>query len=88
MAPADPEAVRALLEAELGAPVTEVFAAFDWEPLAAASIGQVYRARLKGGDEVIVKVQRPGIAEAVARDIDVLGTLARAAEERTPWAAE
>lgn len=88
MAPADPEAVRALLEAELGAPVTEVFAAFNWEPLAAASIGQVYRARLKGGDEIIVKVQRPGIAEAVARDIDVLGTLARAAEERTPWAAE
>ncbi len=88
VAPADPAAVRALLEAELGGPVTDVFAEFDWEPLAAASIGQVYRARLEGGDEVIVKVQRPGIADAVARDIDVLRSLARAAEARTPWAAE
>jgi len=88
VAPADPEAVRGLLEAELGGPVAEVFAAFDWEPLAAASIGQVHRARLQGGDEVVVKVQRPGIAEAVGRDIDVLGTLARAAEERAPRAAE
>ncbi|CAN5247759.1 AarF/UbiB family protein [soil metagenome] len=88
VAPADPEDVRSLLKDELGGAVADVFAAFDWEPLAAASIGQVYRARLKSGDEVIVKVQRPGIADAVARDIDVLATLARAAEERTTWAAE
>jgi ubiquinone biosynthesis protein len=49
VAPAPPDGVRELLEDELGAPVDEVFAEFDWKPLAAASIGQVYRARLHGG---------------------------------------
>ena len=60
----------------------------DWEPLAAASIGQVYRARLNDGEPVVVKVQRPAIAEAVERDIDVLLELAATAEARAPWAAE
>lgn len=70
--PADQAAVQALLEAELGAPVDTVFAEFDWEPLAAASIGQVHRARRRDGRSVVVKVQRPGIAEAVDRDVQVL----------------
>ena len=52
--------VKAQISAEIG-PVEEVFADFDPVPLAAASIGQVHRARLKSGEEVIVKVQRPGI---------------------------
>ena len=65
-----------------------VFAEFDWEPLAAASIGQVYRARLTTGEAVIVKVQRPGIREAVDRDLDVLGQLAQAVEARVAWASE
>ncbi len=80
--------VELLLAAELGAPVADVFADFEWTPLAAASIGQVYRARLRGGEQVIVKVQRPGIAEAVERDLDVLDRLARAVVARAPWAAE
>ena len=63
-----PDAVRAVIEAELG-PVDEVFARFDWEPLAAASIGQTHTARLPSGEEVVVKVQRPGIAEVMARDL-------------------
>jgi ubiquinone biosynthesis protein len=83
-----PAAMRSVIEAELGAPVGEIFADFTWTPVAAASIGQAYRARLKSGDPVIVKVQRPGIAEAVERDIDVLLELARTAESRTSWAAE
>ncbi len=88
VAAAPREDVEVLLAAELGAPVADVFAEFDWTPLAAASIGQVYRARLRGGEHVIVKVQRPGIAEAVERDLDVLDRLARAVEARAPWAAE
>jgi ubiquinone biosynthesis protein len=86
VAAAPRDAVAALLEAELEQPVDAVFADFDWDPVAAASIGQVYRARLRSGDDVIVKVQRPGIDESVERDIDVLLELARTAEARTSWA--
>ena len=88
MPPADPGAIRALIEAELGAPASEVFAEFDWEPLAAASIGQAHRARLHDGQKVIVKVLRPGIGDAVERDLLVLDELARTVEARTTWAAE
>ncbi len=86
--PADRPGVEALMEAELQAPVTEVFAEFDWRPTAAASIAQAYGARLQTGERVIVKVQRPGIAEAVERDIQVLLELARTVEARTAWGAE
>ncbi len=58
-----------LLTKDLGAPVDEVFARFDTEPVAAASIGQVYRAQLRDGRDVAVKVQYPGIAEAVETDL-------------------
>lgn len=60
---------RRLMESELGGPLSEVFASFDETPIAAASIGQVYRARTHAGDEVAVKVQYPGIAEAVETDL-------------------
>ncbi|HYF45603.1 MAG TPA: AarF/UbiB family protein [Acidimicrobiales bacterium] len=80
--------IEAQVEEELGAGVDEVFAHFDWEPLAAASIGQVYRATLRSGERVIVKVQRPGIDEAVERDLDVMLELARTVEARTSWAAD
>jgi ubiquinone biosynthesis protein len=88
VAPAPPEGVRELLEYELGAPVDEVFAEFDWDPLAAASIGQVHCARLHGGQRVVVKVQRPGIANSVNRDLDVLDELATMVEQRTAWGAD
>jgi ubiquinone biosynthesis protein len=88
VAPAPPESVRALLEAELGRPVAEVFASLDPEPIAAASIAQAYRGRLRGGEAVVVKVQRPGIAESVDRDLLVLAELARVAETRTTWGAD
>ncbi|HKF91447.1 MAG TPA: AarF/UbiB family protein [Acidimicrobiia bacterium] len=88
VAPAPPDGVRELLEDELGAPVDDVFAEFDWKPLAAASIGQAHRARLHGGQQVVVKVQRPGVANSVNRDLDVLNELATMVEQRTTWGAD
>ncbi|HEX4136317.1 MAG TPA: AarF/UbiB family protein [Bryobacteraceae bacterium] len=60
------------IEAEFGAPVAAIFVEFDPSPLAAGSIGQVHRARLRDGTDVAVKVQRPGIADALARDSDII----------------
>jgi ubiquinone biosynthesis protein len=80
--PADPpEQIRALIEAELKQPVAELFAEFDDAALASASIGQVHRARLNGGDEVVVKVQHHGIREKVRVDLDILSGLAQLAEK-------
>lgn len=59
-----------------GRSVQEVFSEFDFEPVAAASIGQVYRARLPTGEEVAVKVQYPGVDQALASDLDNAGALA------------
>lgn len=61
--------IRPLIETELGAPLEQLFAAFDPEPVGAASIAQVHRARLPGGDEVVVKVQYPWLAESLAADL-------------------
>ena len=80
-APAD--RIRPVLEGELGAAVDEVFAEFDWEPIAAASIGQTYAARLHTGEAVVVKVQRPAIEEMMDRDLAALALLADLAQRRT-----
>jgi ubiquinone biosynthesis protein len=79
------EAIQSVLEAELGASVEEVFAEFDWEPLAAASIGQTHVARLRTGERVVVKIQRPGIEEVMERDIAALSLLADVAQRRTAF---
>ena len=80
--PAEPAAMREVVEAELGCPAEEVFASFDWKPLAAASIAHVYRATLSG-EPVAVKVQRPQVAEIVARDTQAMLTLASFIQRRT-----
>ena len=69
---------------ELGEPLREVFEEFDEEPIAAASIGQVYRARLHDGREVAVKVQYPGVAAAVRADMQNLGLILRLAKRIAP----
>ncbi|MBB2743846.1 UNVERIFIED_ORG: ubiquinone biosynthesis protein [Microbispora rosea subsp. rosea] len=84
--PAPWEEIERVVTGELGGPVEEVFASFERTPLAAASIAQVHLARLRSGEEVVVKVQRPGIAPVVERDLDIVARLARTAERRTRWA--
>jgi predicted unusual protein kinase regulating ubiquinone biosynthesis (AarF/ABC1/UbiB family) len=76
--------MRKVIEADYGEPLREVFAEFEEEPLAAASIGQVYRARLHDGRRVAVKVQYPGVAQAVRADLQNLGLLLRAAKRMAP----
>jgi predicted unusual protein kinase regulating ubiquinone biosynthesis (AarF/ABC1/UbiB family) len=69
----DPGEVRALVESELGKPVGELFAEWEDEPFASASIGQVHRARMEDGRVLAVKVQHPGIAKAVESDLSSAG---------------
>ncbi len=77
--PVPTEAIRAIVVEELGRPIEEVFASFDSTPLAAASIGQVHAASLRDGTEVVVKVRRPGVAEQVTEDLEILQNLAATA---------
>jgi len=79
--------IRDELETQLGAPITEVYTHFEQEPLASASIGQVYRARMPVDgieQEVVVKAQRPNIGGTIERDIDLLYWLAHAVERSMP----
>jgi predicted unusual protein kinase regulating ubiquinone biosynthesis (AarF/ABC1/UbiB family) len=69
--------MRKVLEQEYGSKLGEVFADFDPDPIAAASIGQVYRARLDDGRDVAVKVQYPGVAGAVRADMQNMGMILR-----------
>ncbi|MBI3891218.1 MAG: AarF/ABC1/UbiB kinase family protein [Candidatus Wallbacteria bacterium] len=79
--PAPFDRVTAVLESELGLPVDGIFREFDRDAIAAASIGQVHRARLLDGREVVVKVQREGITEVIRSDIDILYYLAHTMED-------
>lgn len=75
-----------IIEQELGKAPLEIFQRFDESPLAAASIGQVYLAVLKTGEEVAVKVQRPQIGQVIQTDLEILMDLASIAERRLEWA--
>jgi len=75
--PFDVAVARQIIEEELGRPIAEVFTEFDDVPLGSASIGQVHRARLLSGEEVVVKVQRPGVREKVRSDLALLHELVR-----------
>jgi ubiquinone biosynthesis protein len=77
-----PHVIEETINSELGAATTEVFASFDPEPMAAASIGQVHAATLHDGTNVVVKVRRPGAAEEVELDLEILRNVAARASQR------
>jgi predicted unusual protein kinase regulating ubiquinone biosynthesis (AarF/ABC1/UbiB family) len=70
----DVEAIR-IIEAELGASISTLFAEFDRVPIAAASLGQVHRARLRTGGDVVIKVQRPGLQSLFELDFEIIAKL-------------
>ena len=77
-------ALRPQLLEDLGGEPEAMFACFDPEPLAAASIAQVHRARLHDGTEVVVKIRRPGIGDTIAADLRLLARLAAVIETELP----
>ncbi|MEP1123826.1 MAG: AarF/UbiB family protein [Ilumatobacter sp.] len=86
--PAEPfDVVRLTVEQDLGARLDDVFESFDRTALAAASIAQVHVARLRTGEEVVVKVQRPQVSTLVRRDLEVMSWLAPFLVGRIPVAA-
>ncbi len=78
------EEVEEQIQLELGAPIEELFSSFNLVSIAAASIAQVHRARLKSGESVVIKVRRPRIVEQIETDIDALMFLAMLAERHIP----
>ncbi|OZB36886.1 MAG: ubiquinone biosynthesis regulatory protein kinase UbiB [Halothiobacillus sp. 14-56-357] len=75
------EQARKRIERALGFPIESVFSFFEAEPMASASIAQVHAATLKNGDEVVVKIVRPGIEPRIRQDLEILYTIARLAEK-------
>lgn len=76
------EQAIAIVEEELGGPISQFYKEFDQEPIAAASLGQVHRAMLYSGEEVVVKVQRPGLKQLFDVDFQVLDKLVKFAKQR------
>jgi ubiquinone biosynthesis protein len=75
------EVAIAMIERTFGKPLDEIFGSFESTPLAAASIAQVHAAALKNGDDVVVKVLRPGMREVIDLDLEVLDALAELADQ-------
>jgi ubiquinone biosynthesis protein len=80
----DAEAQK-IVEDELGVRISKAFSRFDPEPIAAASLGQVHRAALRDGREVVVKVQRPGITQQITDDFELLAQVAAFLEAHSDW---
>lgn len=83
VAPFAVDEARSIIEENLGVRVSSAFAEFEEEPVSAASLAQVHRARLRDGRRVVVKVQRPGIRETILEDMDALESLAKLVERHT-----
>jgi ubiquinone biosynthesis protein len=86
-APLDPGVADAAIEAAFGRPLGQMFASFESEPLASASMAQVHRAVLASGEQVVVKVRRPGIERVIASDVEILRHLAQLLERHLPASA-
>ncbi|MGE0159870.1 MAG: ABC1 kinase family protein [Gemmatimonadales bacterium] len=86
VAPFDGEQAEALVAEELGVRLSKAFARFDTEPFAAASLGQVHYAELRDGRPVAVKVQRPGVREQIAADLESLLQIAQLLDRRSGFA--
>ena len=81
--PVDFPAIREVVEAELGVRLSHVFLEFDEKPLGSASLAQVHRARLRDGTQVAVKVQKPGVAQQLGGDLELLRGFAKNADRFT-----
>nr|WP_227498704.1 AarF/ABC1/UbiB kinase family protein [Synechococcus sp. PCC 7336] len=81
----DFERAADIVEGELGRSLTEIYSYFDPTPIAAASLGQVHRAQLHTGEEIVVKVQRPGLRRLFEIDLDILRGIAEFFQYRTKW---
>lgn len=79
------EQVKEIIEADLSKPLNELYQTFDPIPMAAASLGQVHRARLHSGEEVVVKVQRPGLKQLFEIDLSILKGIARYFQSHPEW---
>jgi len=79
------EQVEAIISGELGVRISKAFSEFEAKPLATASLGQVHRAAMLDGRVVVVKVQRPGIREIIAEDMEVLEEIAGFLDKHTQW---
>lgn len=79
------EQVVAIIEQDLRKPITELFRSFDPTPLAAASLGQVHKAQLYSGEEVVVKVQRPGLKKLFSIDLTILKKITRYFQNHPRW---
>lgn len=83
------EAMEPAISRALGSrSIAEVFEYIDEKPLASASIAQVHTARLKSGEDVVLKIRRPGIRRQVERDLDIVGRIAAQVERSTGWGKE
>lgn len=74
--PVDYKIMQSIVEEELGSSINELFSSFEKEPLGSASIGQVHKAVLKTGEEVAVKIQKPGVKDLIKKDINIMRFLA------------
>ncbi|HEY9763460.1 MAG TPA: AarF/ABC1/UbiB kinase family protein [Trichocoleus sp.] len=79
------EQAKEIIESDLGKPIQELYRTFDPIPLAAASLGQVHRAQLHSGEEVVVKVQRPGLKKLFEIDLSILKGIARYFQNHPEW---
>ncbi|MEL6814307.1 MAG: AarF/ABC1/UbiB kinase family protein [Cyanobacteria bacterium J06598_3] len=79
------EQVKTIIEGDFGRPLTEIYHSFDPVPIAAASLGQVHCAQLHSGEEVVVKIQRPGLSKLFAIDLSILKGIAQYFQNHPDW---